>query len=218
MNNQIRVLVVMLGAFLTIITYSFPLWYPYLNLLPGVTGTVFPGLPPQLSDAYLQLPPEQQLALETLAEEEPDLALQLALAHLRPDVTVPLPEQELPQMLGQVKIVLGDFLPSSDAVQVEGQLTIYELADSRKLVRFDDFTVTNVEGMSVYLSESSNPLTPEDMKRGGDYQLLGELQGNVGAQHYEVAAQIDLSRYNSIVIYSETLDYVVGYALFTIRL
>lgn len=212
MNTQFRVLVVALGALLVAATYTFPIWQPWLNQLPG-NQEVFPGLPAQLSEAFLLLPQEQRAALDDLLEEEPDLARQLALAQLSGDSPVPAAQQEMPEdLVGRVTIALGDFVPALAAVSVDGQLTIYELADARKILRFDNVEMTNVPGMTVYLANNPAPATAEDLFRGDQYVELAPLQGNVGSQNYAIAAEIDLSTYNSVVLYSSQLDLVVGYA------
>lgn len=216
MNAQLRAGIILFGAVLVILTFTFPTWQPYLNLLPGGSGSVFPGLQPDLTERFLLIEPAQRAALETLVEEEPELALDLVYAEIREDQPVPAPLQALPDMLGRVIVVTGNFIPASNAVRADGQLTIFELADGRRLVRFDEFAVTNAPAMTVWLTESREPVDQETLESAGTHQSLGELQGNVGSQNFEIAAQTDLDRYNSIAIFSEELGVIIGYAPFTI--
>jgi hypothetical protein len=71
--------------------------------------------------------------------------------------------------------------------------------------------------MQVWLSGTPRPVDEEELQEGGIYQIIEDLQGNIGGQTYILAADVDLSQYNSIVIYSETLGIVAGYAPFAFR-
>lgn len=217
MNNQLRVFIVFLGGLLVALTFTFPIWQSYLVLLPGGGGVIFTCLPPQYNEAFLTIPETSRDALVTLADEQENLACEITLAYLRQDNPVPEAQQELPDMLGQTTIVLGDFVSPLPAIEIDGQLTIFELADGRKLARINTLDTPNISDVTVWLSASSNPQTREELEQGNIHIALGELQGNVGNQNYEIAAQVDLSLYNSIVLYSERLDTIVGYARFTSR-
>lgn len=207
----------MIGGFGVALTFTFPLWQPYLSLLPGGTGVIFSCLPTQYNELFLTIPAAEQQALLTLGEEEEELACELTLAYLRSDNPVPENQQAMPEMIGQVTVVLGDFNAAQAFIELTGQLTIFELADGRKLARINELDMPNMDGVSVWLSASAAPETREDLETGDLHLSLGPLQGNVGSQNYEIAAEVDLSAYNSVVLYSETLDIVVGYARFTSR-
>lgn len=211
MNNQLRVLAVLTGAVLVLMTYTFPLWQRYLSLLPGGTGVVLPCLPPAATDAFLLLDETLRAELLALADEDMDLACGLIEAQLLPDNVVPAPQQEIPGDL--LRIGVGqNFQPAIRGVQAEGALTIFELADGRKLLRIDDLNVTNLPGMGVWLSAATAPTTEEEMQAGNTYQLVDVLLGNVGSQNYILAADVDLEQYRSVVLYSEELGLVVSYA------
>lgn len=211
MNNQLRVFIVLLGAMFAALAYTFPTWQPYLALLPGGTGVVFTCLPPQYNEAFLTIANEQRVALVALADEDVNLACDLTLAHLRQDDVVPAPQQELPEMTGPEIVGIGNFVSANPALNSEGQVTFYQLADGRKILRINDLNITNVPDMQIWLSQNAAPLTREDLEQGGVHLLIGSVQGNVGSQNYDVAAEIDLNRYNSIVIFSESLELVVSY-------
>ncbi|MEM6530612.1 MAG: DM13 domain-containing protein [Chloroflexota bacterium] len=215
MNNQLRVLSVLLGAIVVVATYTFPLWQPYLGLIPGRSETAVLGLPPELSEQISLLPPGQLAALRELAEEDPDMARSLAIAQISRDDFV---DEEEPTELGQQRVILGDFVPADDVLQAEGQLTIYETANGDFILRLDNLDVTNIDGLSIYFSGQRAPLTGEEMQQDENYYRLIELRGNAGNQNYNIAPEVDLDSYNSVVIYSEALDIVVGYAAFTTRL
>ncbi|MCC7359979.1 MAG: DM13 domain-containing protein [Anaerolineales bacterium] len=82
----------------------------------------------------------------------------------------------------------------------EGQAGIYQLADGLRVLRFEDFMVLNGPDLYVYLV----PDDPVPNAIGFDfmaYHDLGQLKGNVGDQNYELPADLDLSRYHSVVIW-----------------
>jgi hypothetical protein len=209
MSNQLRILVVLVGAAGVVMTFTFPLWQPYLGLLPGRGETALLGLPQELSERFNELPPEQINALLTLAEEEPEQARRLAIAQLTP--SIPL-EEPVPNQVGQQRVAFGTVEPAHAFVQAAGQLSVYEVADGSHIIRLDELNVTNAPGIGVYLSNSNAPTTREELEANGEYHMLLPLESSQGNQNYEVAAELDLSSYNSVVLYSEELDVVVGYA------
>ncbi len=82
----------------------------------------------------------------------------------------------------------------------EGQAAIYQLADGVRVLRFENFMVLNGPDLFVYLV----PENPVPNAIGFDFMAfhdLGPLKGNVGAQNYELPADLDLSLYQSVVIW-----------------
>ncbi|MCB1260129.1 MAG: DM13 domain-containing protein, partial [Acidimicrobiales bacterium] len=64
-------------------------------------------------------------------------------------------------------------------------------------VRFEGLETDNGPDLVVYLTKQ-----PADAQAvGDDYLDLGVLKGNVGNQNYEVPAGVDLSEYDSVVIW-----------------
>ena len=81
-----------------------------------------------------------------------------------------------------------------------GNAEIIELADGKKILRFTDFKVSNGPDVVVYLS-SVNDANDNDTIKNSDFILVSELKGNVGDQNYEISPDVDLSKYNSAVIW-----------------
>ncbi len=82
----------------------------------------------------------------------------------------------------------------------EGQAVILQLADGVRMLRFENFMVLNGPDLFVYLV----PENPVPNAVGLDLPVfldLGPLKGNVGAQNYELPADLDLSLYQSVVIW-----------------
>ena len=63
----------------------------------------------------------------------------------------------------------------------------------------------------VYLSETKTPTGNLDSL--GDYIDLGSLKGNKGNQNYELSANIDISSYNSVVIWCKQFGVLFPYAV-----
>jgi len=213
MNNQLRLTAVFIGALAVAASFTFPLWQQYLSVLPGGAGVVLPCLPPQATESFLLLEDELREELLTVADETPELACELIFAHLGADDVVPAPQQEIPEdLLGRIRVGNGNFVPATPGVRAEGALSVFELADGRHLIRLDDVDVTNVSDMTLWLSANAAPTTIEEVQAGNEYQLIDPLLGNVGGQNYIIAADVDLSSYNSVVVLSEELNIVVSYA------
>ncbi|WP_420640786.1 DM13 domain-containing protein [Candidatus Leptofilum sp.] len=91
----------------------------------------------------------------------------------------------------------GTFLGADAFHEGEGTAVIFQQGEQRVL-RLEDFRVTNGPDLHVILSKSTDPL---GSGIGEDYLDLGQLKGNVGNQNYELPADLDLSEYQSVVIY-----------------
>lgn len=83
-----------------------------------------------------------------------------------------------------------------------GEAVVYQLSDSSRLLRLQNFSVDNGPDLYVYLV----PVDPVPSTSGTNiagYYSLGRLKGNVGDQNYEIPADVDLSQYKSIVIWCQ---------------
>ncbi len=91
-----------------------------------------------------------------------------------------------------------------------GRATLLDLGDGRRFLRLDDLRTSNGPDLFVYLS-----VTPADGQRDtfdDNFVSLGRLKGNQGDQNYEIAAGVDLRRYQSVVIWCRRFTYVFGAA------
>jgi len=104
----------------------------------------------------------------------------------------PMPEE------GPTALKQGQLVDADSFHQGSGSTTIYQLADGKKLLRFEDFNSTNGPDLHVLLATSPNPTSSDDI---GDYIDLGSLKGNVGNQNYDIPADVNLDQYQSVVIY-----------------
>ena len=108
-----------------------------------------------------------------------------------------------------VTAVSGTFVGADNFHQGEGTAVILQQGDQRVL-RFEDFSVTNGPDLHVVLSKNPNPTSSSDL--GDDHLDLGSLKGNVGNQNYELPADLDLSEYQSVVIYCQPFHVVFASA------
>jgi hypothetical protein len=108
-------------------------------------------------------------------------------------------------------VAQGEFQDADTFHQGSGQAIIYQVADGSRVLRFENFTVTNGPDLHVLLA--TNP-TPGASSELGDYLDLGSLKGNVGNQNYEIPADVDLSQYGSIVIYCKPFHVIFSVATF----
>ena len=92
----------------------------------------------------------------------------------------------------------GTFLGADSFHEGEGTAVILQQGD-QSVLRFEEFRVTNGPDLHVLLSKNPNPTDRSDL--GDDYIDLGSLKGNVGNQNYEIPTDVDLSEYQSVVIY-----------------
>ena len=99
-------------------------------------------------------------------------------------------------------IAQGQFVDADAVHKGSGTATLYELPDSRHVIRFEDFRTTNGPALVVYLAKHSSPTQASDVTDGG-FVSLGKLKGNVGNQNYAVPDGVDIGEYNSVVIWCE---------------
>lgn len=97
-----------------------------------------------------------------------------------------------------VEVASGGFVGADDFHQGAGRATIYEMGDGQRVLRLEDFMVTNGPNLHVFLVPDPDPQTRSDIE---GYLDLGALKGNVGNQNYQISADADISLYESVLIY-----------------
>ncbi len=80
-----------------------------------------------------------------------------------------------------------------------GTATIYQLADGVRILRFENFEVSNGPQLHVYLA-TQDPVPQRVVGELGGRDL-GALKGNIGDQNYTIPGDLVLSLYPSVVIY-----------------
>lgn len=138
-------------------------------------------------------------------ETEPDDVQETAAAmpDKEMDEAVPVGDSE------PVALRKGEFVDADSFHKGAGTATIYDLPDGRRVLRLEDFEVTNGPDLHVLLAAGAAPTGRDDL---GDYVDLGKLKGNLGNQNYDIAVEVDISQYQSVVIYCEPFHVVFSTA------
>ncbi|MCB0165178.1 MAG: DM13 domain-containing protein [Anaerolineae bacterium] len=145
-----------------------------------------------------ELPKAEQLAKmpeEELKQMETEI---IAASAEMPDKAMddPMPAEAAG---GPVAVVQGQFKEADSFHQGSGSATIYQLPDGSHVLRFEDFMATNGPDLHVLLTKHPAPASGSDIME--DYIDLGSLKGNIGNQNYDIPADVDVSQYQSVVIY-----------------
>ncbi len=112
-------------------------------------------------------------------------------------------------------IASGEFRGSDKFHRGSGTVMVVGIANDLRLVRFENFEVTNGPDLHVLLVNHPNPLTRDDVKQAS-YIDLGKLKGNIGNQNYEVPVGANFEN-ASIVIYCQPFHVIFSTASLTVR-
>lgn len=129
-------------------------------------------------------------------------------------VSEPLPSAaagavESPSATG-VAAVLAKASFRDRAHHARGTARIVRLADGSRILRLEGLDVENGPDLHVTLAEAAAD-APDDAYDKG-YVSLGKLKGNKGDQTYAIAADVDLSRFASVVIWCKRFSVAFGTA------
>lgn len=105
-------------------------------------------------------------------------------------------------------IVSGSFANADILHRGSGTARIVE-ENGKRILRLENFKVTNGPDLYVYLSESK---TPGDTLESIDkYIILGKLKGNMGDQNYDIPAPF--RGYDTAVIWCQEYGVLFAYAV-----
>ena len=99
-----------------------------------------------------------------------------------------------------IRLKAGDFKDADALHKGSGQALIYDLPGANKLLRLEDFKVTNGPELHVLLSQDPDPKRHSDLEEAG-FVDLGLLKGNIGNQNYGIPDDVDINAQQSVVIY-----------------
>jgi hypothetical protein len=138
-------------------------------------------------------------SLEALSEEDRAIVeemVQEAAAAIMADKSM---EEPMPEAATEWLVAArGVFMDADSFHMGSGSATILQQGE-RSVLRFEEFEVTNGPDLHVILSKNPTPANRKDI--GGDYIDLGQLKGNQGNQNYNIPENVELSQYQSVVIY-----------------
>lgn len=210
---RLRVLLIGFGAFGVLLIFTFPLWQPLLEPASEQAAAVaIPGMTAALQASFETFLPDQQAAYLALAQTDPAKAIALMQAAVRPPVNAPEEMAGLPSMVGPVRVVRSQFQRLDPIRWAQGELSVYQEADDTLLARFENFSSSKAADLRVLLAASGEPTTLEALGPIDQTIDLGQLLGTVGNQNYEIPADVDLADYNSLVLYSPSLNLIMSYA------
>lgn len=117
-----------------------------------------------------------------------------------------------PTPAGPLLLRLGQFGAMDDNLHTgQGRAAIYDLGGGERVLRLEDFRVTNGPDLYVYLSASADPRRAAEL-RAAPAVNLARLKGNIGNQNYSLPADLDLAPYRTVVIYCKKYDVIISTA------
>jgi len=203
MRNRPRWLLLTLGALIVLALFTYPTWRKFLSARQTTTAD-FANISADQRSLLLQL--------RRTPGASPQIAQTVYAAMI---ITVPAPTSDAPtpDSSNAQPIKSGGFVNIDAIHTATGTATLYRLADNSLLLRLEDFNVTNGPGLTIYLSAAVAPLTASDLATGQLQIKIGVLKGTTGPQNYtRLPPELDLTRYKSVVIYSELLKTVYSSA------
>lgn len=98
----------------------------------------------------------------------------------------------------------GTFVVQKDGIHdVTGTAKIVQDKSGAKFLRFENFHSTNGPDLYVYLATDD---------KASDYVTLEKLKGNIGDQNYQIPDNVDLAKYNKVLIWCKQFSVLFGSA------
>ena len=149
---------------------------------------------------------------EGMTIEEVEVAMGVAAATDRSvDDAMPSSVMESATPAQDLVKAAGSFRDADSFHKGSGNAVIYELSSGERILRLDEFRVTNGPDLRVLLAYTPDPESRSDLDEAG-YHELAKLKGNVGAQNYDIPDTVSLSDVESVVIYCKPFRVVFSVA------
>lgn len=98
--------------------------------------------------------------------------------------------------------------------ETSGRATVYQLADGKKILRLTNLKTSNGPDVHVILVGAKDAADDANFVSGKiEHVELGKLKGNDGDQNYELPANVDLTKFQTVSIYCERFNANFGAAL-----
>jgi Electron transfer DM13 len=97
-----------------------------------------------------------------------------------------------------VTLAEGSFVPLG-RYSGEGTARVLNDGSEQRFLRFENFATDNGPDLNVYLVASDASADPDTFD--DDAVDLGNLKGNIGDQNYEIPPDVDLSIYDTVVVW-----------------
>ena len=97
--------------------------------------------------------------------------------------------------------------------KTSGRATIYKEADGKLVLRLTNFKTSNGPDVHVILVAAKNAEDDANFLKSGTERVeLGMLKGNEGDQNYDIPANTDLNKFQTVSIYCERFNANFGAA------
>jgi hypothetical protein len=117
----------------------------------------------------------------------------------------PMPEpaatDDAPTVGEIVTLVEGTFVDRSHPGS--GLAKVLNDGTEQRFLRFEEFETDNGPDLFVYLTRADAAADAGDFGVDGDFVNLGRLKGNVGEQNYEIPVDVDLSEFDTVVVWCD---------------
>ena len=150
------------------------------------------------SGAAAELPPElvDEAATDEVVDvvDDEDTPVEVA-------VEAPMPETVdiTPEVGAVVTLIEGSFVDRSHPGS--GLAKVLNDGTEQRFLRFEDFETDNGPDLFVYLTRADAGADAGAFGVDGDFVDLGRLKGNVGEQNYEIPIDVDLSEFDTVVVW-----------------
>ncbi len=142
---------------------------------------------------------EVQASLDAVADaEESNGDTAAAPAADEAPVATDPPVETVPAEPQIVTLVEGSFIPRG-RYSGEGRAFVLNDGSEQRFLRFEDFATDNGPDLDVYLVNSD--ANADEGTFDDDFINLGDLQGNIGNQNYEIPPEVDLAVYDTVVVW-----------------
>jgi len=224
MSRHIRWSLIFSLVLLNALAAAAPYWFAWLEpLRPQENQQESGGLacPPELGVEFCAL-------LSAMYTENPQEAEAMIVALLGEPVPAPSNERAVDSIkagldlatvsvFSETRVRTGQFTTISPLHNARGVVNIWELvADNEisRILRFEDgFEVARGPDLRVFLSINPEPRNADELFAGDSAIEIGVLKGNVGGQNYVLSNELDVTQYQSVVIFSPTYERIFSSAL-----
>lgn len=96
-------------------------------------------------------------------------------------------------------VAAGTFVERSHPGQ--GTAVVLNDGSTQRFLRFENFSTDNGPDLNVYLTRADANAPAEEYGAAGAFVDLGDLKGNIGDQNYEIPADVDLTEFDTVVVW-----------------
>lgn len=109
-----------------------------------------------------------------------------------------------------IVLVEGSFI--GRAHPTAGVASVLSDGSVQRFLRFEEFETDNGPDLFVYLTTADAAADDGLFGTEGEFVDLGQLKGNIGDQNYEIPEDVDLDKFNTVVIWCRRFSVSFGAA------